>query len=54
LWRREIWTTPREVQEEIAYVGAERQDKYERYAWDFTVRQVIATGLHRTDIHCGP
>jgi hypothetical protein len=42
------------VQEEIAYVGAERQDKYERYAWDFTVRQVIGTGLHRTDIHCIP
>jgi molybdate transport system ATP-binding protein len=54
LWRREIWTTPREVQEEIAYVGAERQDKYERYAWDFTVRQVIATGLHRTDIPLRP
>jgi molybdate transport system ATP-binding protein len=54
LWRKEIWTTPREVQEEIAYVGAERQDKYERYAWDFTVRQVIATGLHRTDIPLRP
>jgi molybdate transport system ATP-binding protein len=38
------------VKEEIAYVGAERQDKYERYAWDFTVRQVIGTGLQRTDI----
>jgi molybdate transport system ATP-binding protein len=50
LWRGELWETPHEVQEEIAYVGAERQDKYERYAWDFTVRQVIGTGLHRTDI----
>src|SRR5580658_9246565 len=41
LWRGELWKTPHEVQEEIAYVGAERQDKYERYGWDFTVRQVI-------------
>ncbi|HSY08678.1 MAG TPA: ATP-binding cassette domain-containing protein [Steroidobacteraceae bacterium] len=50
LWRGEHWTTPREVQEQIAYIGAERQDKYERYAWDFTAWQVIGTGLHRTDI----
>jgi molybdate transport system ATP-binding protein len=49
-WRGEVWTTPAEVQEEIAYVGAERQDKYERYGWNYTVRQVIGTGLHRTDI----
>jgi molybdate transport system ATP-binding protein len=50
LWHGETWRTPREVQEEIAYVGAERQDRYDRYAWDFSVRQVIGTGLHRTDI----
>jgi molybdate transport system ATP-binding protein len=50
LWRGELWATPREVQEAIAYLGAERQDKYERYAWNHTVRQVIGTGLHRTDI----
>jgi molybdate transport system ATP-binding protein len=49
-WRREVWMTPREVQDEIAYIGAERQDKYERYGWNHTVRQVIGTGLHRTDI----
>jgi molybdate transport system ATP-binding protein len=49
-WRGEVWTAPAEVQEEIAYVGAERQDKYERYGWNYTVRQVIGTGLHRTDI----
>jgi molybdate transport system ATP-binding protein len=49
-WRGELWNTPREVQEEIAYLGAERQDKYERYAWNYTVRQVIATGVQRTDI----
>jgi molybdate transport system ATP-binding protein len=50
VWRGEVWRTPREVKEEIAYIGAERQDKYERYAWDFPVRQVIETGLHHTDI----
>jgi molybdate transport system ATP-binding protein len=49
-WRAEFWTAPREVRDEIAYIGAERQDKYERYGWNHTVRQVIGTGLHRTDI----
>jgi molybdate transport system ATP-binding protein len=52
-WRGEWWATPREVQDEIAYLGAERQDKYERYAWNYTVRQVIGTGVHRTDIPLG-
>ena len=50
VWRGEVWLTPREVQDEIAYIGAERQDKYERYGWNYTVRQVVATGVHRTDI----
>jgi molybdate transport system ATP-binding protein len=50
VWRGEVWTTPREVQHEIAYIGAERQDKYERYGWNFTVRQVVGTGLYRSDI----
>jgi molybdate transport system ATP-binding protein len=49
-WRGEVWTAPREVQDEIAYIGAERQDKYERYGWNHTVWQVIGTGLHRSDI----
>lgn len=50
VWRGATWKTPREVQDEIAYIGAERQDKYERYGWNFTVRQIVGTGLHRTDI----
>ena len=33
-----------------AYVGSERQDKYTRYGWNYTVEQVVATGAHRTDI----
>lgn len=47
---RQQWTTPQEVLEEIAYLGAERQDKYQRYGWDMTVERVVGTGIHRTDI----
>jgi len=49
-WRGESWRTPHEIQDEIGYVGPERQDKYTRYGWNHTVAQVVATGLHRTDI----
>jgi molybdate transport system ATP-binding protein len=49
-WKGEWWRTPHEIQDEIGYVGAERQDKYTRYGWNHTVEQVVATGLHRTDI----
>ena len=49
-WKGDVWPTPQEIQEEIGYVGPERQDKYTRYGWDHTVRQVVATGVHRTDI----
>jgi molybdate transport system ATP-binding protein len=34
----------------IAYVGAEQQDKYARYGWNLRVRDLVATGLHRTDL----
>lgn len=30
----------------IALVGGERQDKYYRYDWDFSVQRVVATGVH--------
>ncbi len=49
-WKGESWRTPQEVQDEIGYVGPERQDKYTRYGWNHTVEQVVATGVHRTDI----
>src|SRR5580692_7781512 len=49
-WGGEVRTTPYEAQEEIAYVGPERQDRYERYGWNHSVEQIIGTGLHRTDI----
>jgi molybdate transport system ATP-binding protein len=49
-WRSEVWGTPFEVKDEIAYLGAERQDTYERYGWNHAVQEVVGTGLHRTDI----
>jgi molybdate transport system ATP-binding protein len=53
-WRRELWPTPMEVQDEIGYVGPERQDKYGHYDWNYTVEQVVGTGLYRTDIPLNP
>jgi molybdate transport system ATP-binding protein len=54
LWRGEAHATPYAVGEEIAYIGAERQDRYERYGWNHTVEQIVGTGLHRTDIPLDP
>src|SRR5580693_5174723 len=34
----------------VAYVGAELQDKYARYGWNLSVRDLVATGLQRTDL----
>src|SRR3954471_19732588 len=54
VWGGETWPTPAEVKDEIAYLGPERQDKYERYGWNHNVPQVVATGLYRTDIPLHP
>jgi molybdate transport system ATP-binding protein len=43
-----------EAKGRIAYLGAEMQDKYARYGWDLTVSDLIATGLHRTDLLLSP
>ena len=48
--RSDSQDTPAGVLEEIAYVGAERQDRYEHYDWNFRARDVVGTGLQRTDI----
>ncbi len=32
----------------VALIGGERQDKYYRYDWNFTVQRVIGTGVHNT------
>ena len=34
----------------IAYLGGERQDKYARHGWDLPVCDVVATGIHGTDL----
>ncbi len=39
-----------EAKHRITYVGAELQDKYARYGWNLRVRDLVATGLHRTDL----
>jgi molybdate transport system ATP-binding protein len=43
-----------EAKSRVAYLGAEMQDKYARYGWDLTVSDLIATGLHRTDLLLSP
>ena len=56
--RGDVWPTPtgrerrisRLDKEHIAYVGAERQDKYVRYDWNLTVGEVVTTGLFDEDI----
>jgi len=50
----EAFDQPAGVSEEIAYVGAERQDRYEHYEWNFRACEVVGTGVHRTDIPMGP
>jgi molybdate transport system ATP-binding protein len=43
-----------EAKSRIAYLGGELQDKYARYGWDLAVRDLVATGLHRTDLLLRP
>jgi molybdate transport system ATP-binding protein len=43
-------TQPVEVREELAWLGPERQDRYERYGWNHAAVEVVGTGLNRTDI----
>ncbi|HWJ36543.1 MAG TPA: ATP-binding cassette domain-containing protein [Steroidobacteraceae bacterium] len=38
------------AKQRIAYIGAELQDKYARYDWNLAVRDLLATGLHRTEL----
>jgi len=53
-WRGAWHRTPAPVLEHIAYLGPERQDKYERYGWNHTVEQIVGTGLYRSDIPLDP
>jgi molybdate transport system ATP-binding protein len=42
------------AKERTAYVGAELQDKYALYGWDLPVRDLVASGLHRSDLLLRP
>lgn len=41
---------PALARDRIAYLGPEKQDRYERYEWNLPVFDVVATGLFETDI----
>lgn len=49
-WRNQFYADPQGVKEEIAYVGAERQDRYEHYAWNQRVMAIVGTGIERSDL----
>lgn len=51
---REWHATPQEALGEIAYLGPERQDRYQRYGWNASVERIVATGHFRTDILLDP
>jgi molybdate transport system ATP-binding protein len=53
-WRGQVLHEPQELKAEIAYVGAERQDRYQHYEWNHSVQAVIGTGLYRTEIPLDP
>jgi molybdate transport system ATP-binding protein len=52
--RGEWHEQPVDVRDEIAWLGPERQDRYERYGWNHSALEVVGTGLHRTDIPLHP
>jgi molybdate transport system ATP-binding protein len=43
-------SAPAEFRDQIAYLGAERQDRYQRYGWNLPAACIVGTGIHRTDI----
>lgn len=47
---RDVHVQPVLARSHIAYLGPERQDRYQRYDWDLPVADVVATGLFDTDI----
>jgi molybdate transport system ATP-binding protein len=51
---REHYSEPWLVREEIAYLGAERQDRYEHYHWNHRAVSVVGTGLQRSDLPLAP
>ncbi len=49
-WHGERSAEPLGVKEEIAYLGAERQDRYEHYGWNHRVATIVGTGVERSDV----
>ena len=49
-WQGQQLDQPLLAKEHISYLGPERQDRYERYDWNFTAAAVVGTGLYRSDI----
>jgi molybdate transport system ATP-binding protein len=49
-WRGRWHDDTLDVLAHIAYLGPERQDRYARYDWNFSVADLVATGLDRVDI----
>jgi molybdate transport system ATP-binding protein len=43
-----------EAKPRMAYIGGESQDKYARYDWNLPVGELVATGLHGTDLLLNP
>ncbi len=53
-YRSDVHGDPYAIKDEIAYLGAERQDRYEHYQWNHKVEAIAGTGIHRTDIPLDP
>jgi molybdate transport system ATP-binding protein len=53
-WRGRRFDQPLEIREQIAYVGAERQDRFEHYEWNHPIEQVIGAGLYRSEVLLDP
>jgi molybdate transport system ATP-binding protein len=49
-YQDETFTDPYDIKNKIAYVGPERQDRYEHYGWNHRVESIVGTGLYRTEI----
>jgi molybdate transport system ATP-binding protein len=50
----QTYQDPYDIKADIAYLGAERQDRYEHYAWNYRVEAIVGTGVYRTDIPLDP
>src|ERR1700733_13875357 len=53
-WAGEEPLELRDAKQRMAYLGGERQDQYARYGWNLAARDVVASGLHRTDLLLAP